>query len=247
MNSGHRFCTNSFAIIGEGSRRICYRMREPGLCAKFYRSPRQMRPGTALHARVFMRLARFNRRLNVNTQEWLYYRQLRKQLPADLLSVFPEQVEPLFSADLGWGLAESLIYNADGSPAKKVTKELAGIGDPALRLRVYRQTERLLAAFAEHGVRFYDLSNLLLQWTGDRDFRLRLADFEPRCRGVPALLTGLGWYSRLKIRRRTSRYLARLRKDVFATETDQPLPAAAGFWPLLDRSCRLLARHVGLV
>lgn len=245
MNGVYSFCSSGLTVIGEGSRRICYRMSEPGLCAKFYRAPHQIRPGTSLRVRAVMRVARFNRRLNINRQEWCYHSELSRRLPAELVSVFPEHVEPTFSADLGWGIVESLILNIDGTAARKVTKELPRITDPALQLRVYRETERLLDAFAQHDVRFYDLSNLLLQWTGPDAFRLRIADFEPSCRGVPALLSGCCWYSRLKLRRRAMRYLARLRQDLFMPATPQSAPA--GVWSLWSRSYRLLAQRVGLI
>lgn len=245
MNGDYSFRSIGLAVIGEGSRRICYRLSESNLCAKFYRAPHQLRPGTSLRVRAVMRLVRFNRWFNVNRQEWRYHNELSRRLPAEILSVFPEHVEPTFSADLGWGIVESLILNTDGSAACKVTKEMPRISDPALQLRVYRETERLLAAFAKHDVRFYDLSNLLLQWTGPDDFRLRIADFEPRCRGVPVLFTRCCWYSRLKIRRRTTRYLARLRQDLFMPATPQAAPA--GLWPLWSRSYRLLAQRVGLI
>lgn len=246
MKEVTRLRTDPQAIIGEGSRRICYRTMSPGLCAKFYRAPHQFRPGTAHHVRLLVGLVRFSRRLNVNRQEWRYHGELRQRLPADLLSVFPEKVAPVFSPELGWGVVESLILNADGTVARKITQELPRIEAPALRLRVYREAERLLEGFARHDVRFYDLSNLLLQWTGTDSFRLRVADFEPCGRGLPALLTACGWYSRLKLRRRTARFLARLRRDIFIPLPDRSAPAAAG-QSLWSRSYRLLARRAGLI
>ena len=239
-------------LIGEGSRRSCYRLAHQNVCVKFYRAPaasQWQRLSVGLHILI----ARFLRTLNVNVKEWRYHQKLRTQLPPDLFGIFPEWVEPVYSDKHGWGILESLIQNADGTQAKGVHKEMLSVSDPALRLRIYRETEQLLSRLAEYGVRFYDLHNLLLQWTGDGAFRLRVADFEPCGRGLLAWTLRCPFLARWKMERRTVRYLARLRSALFTGDvskgalTTAAEPVRLGSLPLHARSvCAGCTRKAGL-
>ena len=204
----------SYPLIGQGSRRCCYQLPGQPLCVKFYRDPRELSPQTRPSVRWEITTGRFFRARNVNFHEWQYHCSLRKRLPAELLSVFPEHVELAYSETKGWGIVESLITNPDGTPAKPLHTELAAIADPALRLRIYRETKRLLDQMVEQGVKLYDMPNLLLQWTNDQTFRLRIADFEPCGRGAWGWTTCCKPLVRCKVRRRGKRYLARLRQLV---------------------------------
>jgi hypothetical protein len=195
------------------------------LCVKFYRDPKALSAGTSLSVRGELIAARFLRSINVNFLEWTYHQSLQRRLPPELLSVFPEHVELAYSAIQGWGIVESLITSLDGSPAQCLIKELPHVADPALRLRIYRETEALLHQIATQGIKFYDIPNLLLQWTGDTSFRLRIADFEPRGRGGWAWLSCCRPLSQYKVRRRSARYLAKLREIII--ETDGAAAAAA--------------------
>jgi len=168
-------------------------------------------------------MARFNRHANLNYREWRYYEFLRAQLPADLFAVFPERLEPVFSPSEGWGVVESLIANADGTPAERLTAAIRTVSDPAMRLRVYQETERLLSQFARFGVRFFDLGNLLLQWTGPGTFRIRVADIEPCGKELIPCPVFSRFLAGCKVRRRARRFLGALRKHLPA----HGLPAGA--------------------
>jgi len=200
----------ALVLIGEGSRRVCYRLAQSDVNAKFYRPSADSR-WQRFSARLHTWIARFVSLTDVNICEWRYYQRLGRRLPADLFAIFPEQIEPVYSCRYGWGLLETTLRNADGSCSKSVHKEMAHVADPIMRFRIYREVEHLLRRLAENDVRFYDFHNLLLQWMEDGAFRLRVADFEPCGRGLQAGLLMIPAYSRWKMRRRTERYLARLR------------------------------------
>lgn len=216
MKRGFYFHTDDEGFLGEGRRRRCYRLSDPGLCVKFYRDPSSLPPGTRLSIRLNIACRRMFRCANVNYREWRYHQILQRQLPAELAAVFPEHTEPVFCSEKGWGIIETLILNADGTLPQKVVDELKAARDPALSLRIYQETERLLGQLAEHRVCFFDPSNILVQWTGPQTFRLRIADIEPWCRTLIPWLSRCDFYVGCKVRRRASRYLARLRELLFA-------------------------------
>ncbi|MDD4101985.1 MAG: hypothetical protein PHU80_05065 [Kiritimatiellae bacterium] len=159
--------------------------------------------------------SRFCLWFNVNYHETLYHGHLRKRLPPDLFEVFPEEMRMVFSRKRGWGVVESYIQNADGTAIRRLISEIGRAKSLTLRRRLYLAAADLFSRLAEHAVCFYDPPNLMVQWTGPEEFRLRIVDFEPYGR---ALVPGLSFsklYVRLKVRRRCSRYLKRLREIFF--------------------------------
>jgi len=204
-------------FIGKGSRRECYRLQNQDVCVKFYRDPAAMDVDrkARLSQRLHVFAARFVRGLNTNIQEWRYHQALKRQLPSDLLAVFPERIEPVYSAERGWGIIESLVLNPDGSLARSVQKELANTQDQELRMRLYRETERLLGQLSEYAVCFFDPPNILVQWLSPDSFRLRIVDFEPSGKEIVPGLSYVKPYVRSKVRRRSNRYLNRLHQMVY--------------------------------
>jgi hypothetical protein len=241
MNGGSIFQVDERALIGQGRRRRCYRLPAQELCVKFYRDTASLPPKTRLNVRLVIALGRRCRCANVNHREWRYHQVLKRRLPEDLLAVFPEHTEPVFCPERGWGIVETLILNADGTVARKAVEELQETRDAALGLRIYKETASLLRRLAENSVRFFDPSNILVQWTGDGAFRLRIADFEPSCRALVPGLSHLPLYVRCKVRRRSARYLERLRRLLFARHA---LPESVfaerrhAAMPLLERFTR---------
>lgn len=208
------------ALIGEGSRRRCYRLSGQPFCVKFYRLPSEYTHKTTLGVRLHIWMSRFIVLNNANCQEWRYHQTLRKRLPPDLFAAFPEEITPVYSRERGWGIRESLILNADGSPIQRVICEMGRVTDGRLRHQLYEAAERLFARLAEHAVCFYDPPNVMVQWTGPGMFRLRIVDFEPQGRALVPGLSAIKPYVRRKVRRRCSRYLKRLRDMFFAAEGD---------------------------
>jgi hypothetical protein len=205
------FSTTGLEVVGKGSRRVCYRIPETDLCAKFYRTREDLSRRSFFGLDVGMQVARFCRWTNVNYQEWRYLQTLRQRLPAELLAVFPERLEPAYSAQKGWGLVESLILNADGTSARPLMVEMASVSDPDLRLRLFTGAALLFEELARHSVCFFDPPNVLVQWAGPDTFRLRIADFEPQCRALIPGLSSIKPYVRSKVRRRGRRFLVEVR------------------------------------
>jgi hypothetical protein len=216
----------AFDVLGEGSRRKCYRLPGRDACVKFYRLPSEYTHKTTPGVRLHIWLARHTPALNVCCQEYRYHRKLRGAVPQDLFAVFPESIEPVYLASHGWGIVESLIVNFDGTPMRRVIAEIALSRDPVLRRRLLEEAERLFARLADHAVCFYDPPNLMVQWTAPGAFRLRVVDFEPKGRALIPGLSSIKPYVRSKVRRRCARYLVRLRAACLA-EPLKPAPAAA--------------------
>ncbi|MDD3546482.1 MAG: hypothetical protein PHG96_14150 [Kiritimatiellae bacterium] len=211
MNGGIYFPTQELAFIGQGRRRICYAVRGTGRCVKFYRKHSELAPGTKWRIRLDIMIGRYLWFANINYREWRYHCKLARRLPKDVMAVFPEHVQLVFSKEKGWGVVETLIRNADGSLSRTVIDEMTLADDPVLARRVYHETERLFRQLAEYGVCFFDpRGNVLVQWIAPSVFRLRIADLEPYCRaGIPGL-ANIRLYVQCKIRRRAARYLSRL-------------------------------------
>lgn len=196
--------------IGEGSRRKVFRVPNQPYCVKFYRLPSEYTRKTRFAVKFEIASSRYSDRFNISCQEWRYYRKLRSSLPPEVLAAFPETVERVRQPDRGWGLAENLLLNADGSPMRRVSAEMRRTSDANLRSRLYRSLASLYDALVAQTVRFYDPPNILVQWLPDGSFRLRIVNFEPRGRTLfpsPAFLPA---FIRWKVRRRCNRYLARL-------------------------------------
>lgn len=205
------FFRRGMACIGEGSRRKCFQV--PGLpfCAKFYRLPSEYTHKTRPSVKLELALFRFSKRRNTSCQEWAYHQQLRRELPAELFSVFPDVLEPVRLPDRGWGIVESILLNPDGSPMRRVIAEMKATQDEALRQRLYDALAKLCGELAAHAVRFYDPPNVMVQWQKGASFRLRIVDFEPAGRAAIPFVTNLPFLVRRKVARRSGRYLARLR------------------------------------
>ena len=77
------------AEIGRGSRRVCTRIPGTNLCLKRYRDDDEV--GATVRREIAR--GRFDRRLNTCAQEYDYLQELKRILPSDVLSVFPERVE----------------------------------------------------------------------------------------------------------------------------------------------------------
>lgn len=212
MTDIQKFDEAALVLIGEGSRRRCYRIPGQPFCVKFYRLPSEYTHKTTWGVRLHIWLSRFIARRNANCQEWRYHQALRGRLPPELFAAFPEVIEPVYSRVRGWGIIESLILNADGSPIKRVIAEMGRVPDVRLRRSLYAAAERLFAQLAEHAVCFYDPPNVMVQWTGPDAFRLRIVDFEPQGRALVPGLSAVRPYVRRKVRRRCARYLKRLRE-----------------------------------
>ncbi len=209
--------------IGDGSRRCCFRIPGQPYCVKFYRTPAEYTRKTRPSVRASIFFSRFCLLFNVNYHEVYYHARLRKRLPPDLFAAFPDQMVMVFSKKRGWGVIESLIENADGSAIRRVVAEMRRTEDLALRRRLYRAAAKLFKQLEEHSVCFYDPPNVMVQWTGPDEFRLRIVDFEPMGRALIPGLSLIPVYVRYKVRRRCSRYLKRIREVYLPDDEEEVL------------------------
>ncbi len=198
--------TEKPAEVGKGSRRICTRIPGTDLCLKHYRVDDEV--GETVRREIVR--GRFDRRLNTCAQEYDYLQLLKKKLPAEVLSVFPETFELRNDDKLGWHLVESLVLNGDGSVPEKFASAYRSVS-AVQQARLYEEFCRLMCAFEKAAVRFYDPQNIMVQWLGKpyegEAFRLRIVDFEPVSRTFLPVDSLLPAFCRMKLRRRVRRFL----------------------------------------
>jgi len=218
MNFDAEMECEKLVLLGQGSRRLCFRIPDQAYCVKFYRIPAEYTHKTTWGVRLHIWVSRFVSRLNANCQEWRYHQRLRQRLPTDLFAAFPDEITPVFSRKRGWGIVESLIENVDGTPIQRVIFEMGRVKDERFRHQLYAAAERLFAQLADNAVCFYDPPNVMVQWTGPDSFRLRIVDFEPQGRAFIPGLSLIRPYVRSKVRRRCARYLKRLRETNYSEE-----------------------------
>lgn len=206
------------AEIGRGSRRVCTRIPGTGLCLKRYRDDDEV--GATVRREIAR--GRFDRRLNTCAQEYDYLQELKRILPADVLSVFPETFELREDPKMGWHLVESLVLNGDGSVPERFSRTYRYAPD-ALRMRLYAAFRNLMHAFEAAAAKFFDPQNVIVQWPGKpfvgEEFRLRIVDFEPASRTLLPLDSLCPTLRRMKLRRRVQRYF-----KLHSTSRYNPLP-----------------------
>jgi len=205
---------SDYELIGSGAVRSCY--REPGgqTCVKFYTCQDKLHPKRKQSTRLRLLLTRHLYWFNINMQEWRYYQRLKKRLPAEVLKAFPEQMDPLYSPRYGWGLRETLLLNADGSPTRLVEKELKVMKSHAEAQELFERVSDFLSQMIRYAVPVYDPRNILVQWVSPARYELRMVDFEPRAKAFVPGLSYLAWFVRHRVATRSQRYLSRLQKDM---------------------------------
>ena len=199
--------------IGMGSRRACYRIPGRKFCAKCYRSDDEIKEGKynggrTLSSSVVREIckARFDEKRNTSCQEYRYWKKLREKLPPEIFAVFPQMVECVSVPSRGWCLIEERVENFDGSAPEDFRSAYLA-ADENLRKRLLSAFSRLIEQFCAYAVRFYDPQNLLVQKLSDRDFALRIVDFEPSTRTFLPVDSMLPSFVRMKTLRRAKRWL----------------------------------------
>lgn len=205
---------SAYELIGEGTIRCCYRVPDKSLCLKFYAPCLSHDPThpRSLKTRMKLSLTRHLFWLNINMQEWRYYERLKRRLPAELMAVFPEHMEPLYSPRYGWGLTESLLTNYDGSYAQLADEELARLAGSSVAEELYRDIELFFDKAVQYSIALYDPRNILIQWVDPHKYRIRLVDFEPKPKTLIPGLAYLKPFVRFRVRTRSRRYLDAIRK-----------------------------------
>jgi hypothetical protein len=203
----HALQSGDLPLLGQGSRRTCHQLYDTGLCVKFYRSLGLFSKGAKFRVRLEIWLSAHHRTRNTSCQEYDVLQKIERTKPAQLRALFPECLDLIYLPSYGWGLIETCIANADGSPSKRFPEILADSATPThMRDVILQELDTLIDLLCAHTVPFYDLQNILVQTQPDGSRRYRIADFEPRNRQILPLDT-LPPLARKKIRRRYARTL----------------------------------------
>ena len=192
-------------LLGAGSRRECYAIPGTQLCLKCYRDESTApNPSVAREIRKY----RHEEKRNTCAQEYRYWLELKAKLPAYVFAAFPESFELVHLPTRGWSLIESLVLNFDGTQSRTFEEEASakGTSEPDKLSKICSRLFSFRDQLANASIRFYDPSNVLIQWHQDGTFALRIADFEPTTRTLIPL-DGLSRFSiGRKCRNRFNRY-----------------------------------------
>ena len=220
--------------IGMGSRRACYRLPDGKHCLKCYRSDAEIEegkyPGTtvvkplAAGATCEIRHCRFDKRRNTCCQEYRYWLELKKRLPADMMAIFPATMEQVYLPSRGWAIIEELVVNSNGSPILKFTDAWRAASVES-RPRLYAMLDALKLKLETCSVRIYDPQTLMVQDADAPGCRMRILDFEPASRNFIPVDDMFPFLARIKVERRFRRYI---KMEGFASSSAKPQsPSAA--------------------
>lgn len=202
----HALLKRELPYLGDGSRRLCHRLLDSGLCVKFYRREQDFTHKTRPKVKEEIKRYAHARKGNTSCGEYDYLQKLIKHKPASIVSIFPDIVDVLYLPSFGWGLIETLIHNEDGSPSLLFADFLNSHQDePDRYYALIKQLDQLVEDLCKYTVRFYDLRNIIAQERRDGSIRLRVADFEPQSRQLIPLVDLIPALTRRAIRRRYKR------------------------------------------
>ena len=212
--------------IGQGARRICYRIGNTGYCVKFLRIPgttdladKRFYRRLGYRFRIMLLRGRFDRTQNLNCQEAEAMVQCRLLAGAEVADAFPETIEIVFDEKRGYGILMNLLTNADGSPIIRADNAMAKRKDPAFNAAVYPKLKSLLYALINASAPFYEPANIQVQIQADGSPRLRLIDFEPVDKKLIHISEKLPFIRRADLARRTEKFLQELRDKFNLTDT----------------------------
>lgn len=217
----HLLHENELVEIGQGARRVCYRIGDTGFCVKFLRDPNDMTWGRRLGLRFRLMLlkGRFDRELNLNCQEAEAMVRCRLCAGADVAAAFPEVIEIVFDEKRGYGILMNLITNADGSRMIRADNEMARRKDPAFAAMCYPKLESLLNALIEISAPFFEPANVQAQILADGSVKMRLIDFEPVDKKLIPVAELFPFVRRNDLRRRTDEFLKEVREKYLKPTT----------------------------
>ncbi len=205
--------------IGQGARRICYRIGNTNYCVKFLRDPsatdladKRFYRRLGRRFRIMLLRGRFDRTQNLNCQEAEAMVQCRLTAGAEVAAAFPETIEIVFDEKRGYGILMNLLTNADGSPIIRADNAMWERKDPAFNAAVYPKLKSLLYALIDASAPFFEPANVQVQIQADGSPRLRLIDFEPVDKKFIHISEKLPFVRRADLARRTEKFLKGLRE-----------------------------------
>lgn len=202
----HALREKRLPFLGGGSRRVCHLLGDSGLCVKFYWQLQDLKP-TAHHT-VRREIERYahHRKRNTSCQEFDYFQSILLKKPVTISTIFPEIVDVVYLPSYGWGLIETFIANADGSPAIHFPEYLQKHRtDASVYNALVQKLNALCELFCNYAIHFYDFQNVLVVLDAEGKTDLKIADFEPQERQLISLERFSSYLLRKKIYRRYRR------------------------------------------
>lgn len=200
--------------IGEGARRVCYRIGETGYCVKFMRDPATTQSSQRFgwRFRYALKHYRFNRCRNINCLEAEAMEKYRRIAGPEVAAALPDVVEIVCDEQMGYGILMTFLRNADGSRMISADYEMARRNDPTFAHSCIRQISSLIDRLVACSAPFFEPDNFDAQIQDDGTPRIRLIDFEP----TDKKLIPVGeWFSAIRrrnLKRKAVRYLNGLRE-----------------------------------
>lgn len=206
--------TEELVEAGRGSRRVCYKLGESGFCVKFYKPPEECVPAKMKKSIVRdIAAKRFSKSRNSSSREVYVAHRLRHALGAEITRHLPDVVERVFHPVYGWGILETYYTNPDGTAIIPYEYELRRqMHNAAVRREIYLQARDLLLGLIAAGAPFYEPGNFHTLFLPGGAIETKLVDFEPDAKTLVPLETFWPWFRRWKLRRKSKRYLASMRK-----------------------------------
>lgn len=198
--------------IGEGARRVCYRIGETGYCVKFMRDPATTESTQKFGWRFRRALKhyRFDRRHNINCLEAAAMEKYRSIAGPLLAAALPEVVEIVFDEKMGYGVLMTCLTNADGSPVVSADYEMARRNDALFAKSCHDQIKVLLEELISCSAPFFEPDNFEAQIQTDGSVRIRMIDFEPLDKKFIPIAECLPLWRRLNLRRKARAYLSKI-------------------------------------
>lgn len=208
----HLLREHEWIVLGEGARRICYRIGATGYCVKFMRDPATTRSSQKIGWRFRRALKhdRFNLRRNINCLEAEAMNRYRRIAGPAVAAALPEVVEIVFDEKLGYGVLMTYLTNADGTPVVSADYEMERRNDLLFTTSCYDQIKVLLKELISCSAPFFEPDNFEAQVQADGSVRIRMIDFEPRDKKFIPIAEYLPLWRRLNLQRKARTYLRKI-------------------------------------
>ncbi len=215
----HLIWENELVPVGRGSRRQAYRVGDTGFCAKFYIPPADCAPGKMKASiRREIRWRRFSRLYNSSSQEVYVYGRMRHAMPESVRAHMPPVCERVFHPRWGWGVLETYYSNPDGEAVIPYRREIARQESVETKNEIYRQARAMLLDLIRVAAPFHEPGNFHVQFKSGGGLELKLVDFEPDPKTLIPIESFFPFARRVKLRRKSRRFLAELREKYGVTE-----------------------------
>lgn len=197
--------------IGHGAKRTCVALPDADVCVKFARLDDGVKKGGVVWRNYY---GRFSKRHSVTYREWKYLQTLKKHLPQDVMSAFPDRYDIGLHPEHGWVAVQSLVRDADGSQSSivmDVCRRMRAEGRPMEERRaLLNRFMEFIDRLADCGIWYRDQGNTVVQYDSNGGYRFRIIDFEihGKILGVPSEQLMPRWYASARTRSEQKRMMS---------------------------------------